>query len=50
MKLKKKEDQSVDAAILFRRWNKKLMGGNRSEGLGRGRGGGGKKRGRIRYG
>jgi hypothetical protein len=28
MKLKKKEDQSVDASVLLRRGNKILMGGN----------------------
>jgi hypothetical protein len=28
MKLKKKEDQSVDASVLFRRGNKILTGGN----------------------
>jgi hypothetical protein len=28
MKLKKKEDQSVDASVLLRRGNKIIMGGN----------------------
>jgi hypothetical protein len=38
MKLRKKEDQSVDASILYRRWNKIIMGdkgkdlGGREEG------------------
>jgi hypothetical protein len=43
MKLNKKEDQSVDASILLRRWNKIIMGG-------RGRDLGGKMGSRIRYG
>jgi hypothetical protein len=32
MKLKKKEDQSVDASILLRRGNKIIMGGRQSGG------------------
>ena len=28
MKLKKKEDQSVDTSVLLRRWNKMPMGGD----------------------
>ena len=28
MKLKKKEDQSMDTSVLLRRGNKRLMGGN----------------------
>ena len=41
MKLKKKEDQSVDASVLPRRGHKMTMGGRGWEGLGRKRGGGG---------
>jgi hypothetical protein len=41
MKLKKKEDQSVDASVLLRRGNEILTGV--WEGLGRKRGGGGEK-------
>jgi hypothetical protein len=29
MKVKKKEDKSVEASVLLRRWNKILMGGNK---------------------
>ena len=53
VKLKKEEDQSVDASVLLRRGNKIIMGDRGWEGLGRERGGkeGGEKRGsRIRYG
>jgi hypothetical protein len=35
MKLKKKDDQSVDAYVLLRRGNKIIMGGRGLEGLGR---------------
>ena len=35
MKLKKKEDQSVDASVLLRRGNKIIMEGRRREGPGR---------------
>ena len=35
MKLKKKEDQSVDASVLLRRGNKMIMGGRGREGPGR---------------
>jgi hypothetical protein len=35
MKLKKKEDQSVDASVLLRRGKKIIMGGRRWERLGR---------------
>ena len=45
MKLKKKEDQSVDASVLFRRGNKIIMGGREWEGLERKRGEKEKKRG-----
>jgi hypothetical protein len=41
MKLKKKEDQNVDASVLLRRGNKILTVGREKEGLGRKRGGGG---------
>ena len=47
MKLKKKEDQSVDVSILFRRGNKIIMGCRGSEGLGRKREGGRGKGDRI---
>ena len=40
MKLKKKEDQSVDASVLLRRGNKIFTGGRGWEGLGRKRGAG----------
>ena len=43
MKLMKKEDQRVDASVLFRRWNKVLTGGRGWEGLGRKREGGGER-------
>ena len=47
MKLMKKEDQRedqrVDASVLFRRWNKVLTGGSGWEGLGRKREGGGER-------
>ena len=45
MKLKKKEDQSVDASVLLRRGNNIIKGSRHLEGLGRKRRGGGKKRG-----
>ena len=38
MKLKKKEDQSVDASVLLRKWNKIITGGRGWEGLWRKRG------------
>jgi hypothetical protein len=44
MKLKKKEDQNVDASVLLRRGNKILMGGRGWEGHGKKRGGEGRKR------
>ena len=50
MRLKKKENQRVDASDLLRRGNKIVKGSREWEGLGRKRRGGGKKRGRIRYG
>jgi len=51
MKLKKKEDQSVDASILYRRGNKNITGGRGREEPGREKEeGGNKRRGRIRYG
>jgi hypothetical protein len=40
MKVKKKEDQSVDASVLLRRGNKIIKGGRGWEGHGRKRGGG----------
>ena len=46
MKLKKREDQSVDASVLLREGNKILTGGRGWEGLVRKRGGGVKKRGK----
>jgi hypothetical protein len=46
MKLKKREDQSVDASVLLREGNKILTGGRGCEGLVRKRGGGVKKRGK----
>jgi hypothetical protein len=42
MKLKKKEDQSVDASFLLRRGNKIITGGRGSGGRGKKRGGEGK--------
>jgi hypothetical protein len=42
MKLKKKEDQSVDASVLLRRGNRIVMGCREWEGLGRKRGGQGR--------
>jgi hypothetical protein len=39
MKLKKKEDQSVDASVLHRRRNKIIMGSRGQEGFGGKRGG-----------
>jgi len=45
MKLKKKEDQSVDASVLLRRGNKIITGGREREELGRKKGGGEEKRG-----
>ena len=50
MKLKRKEDQKVDVSVLLRRGNKIIKRSRGWEGLGRKRRGGGKKRGRIRYG
>ena len=50
MKLKRKEDQRVDASVLLRRGNKIIKGSRGWEGLGRKRRGGGEKRSRIRYG
>jgi hypothetical protein len=50
MKLKKKEDQSVDASVFLTRGNKILRGGRGWEGLGRKRGGKRKKAFRIRCG
>jgi hypothetical protein len=50
MKLKRKEDQSVDASILLKRWNKIITGGRGSEGTWRERKGGEKQGGRIRCG
>jgi hypothetical protein len=50
MKLKRKEDQRVDGSVLLRRVNKIIKGSRGWEGHGRQRRGGGKKRGRIRYG
>jgi hypothetical protein len=43
MKLKKKEDQNMDASVLLRRGKKILMGGKGWDGLGSKRGGGGGK-------
>jgi hypothetical protein len=43
VKLKKKEDQSVDASVLLRRGNKILTGSIGRKGLGRERGGKGKR-------
>jgi hypothetical protein len=48
MKLKKKEDQSVDASVLLRSRNKLVMGSREKEGPKRERGGGKKKWVRIR--
>ena len=45
MKLKRKEDQRVDASVLLRRGNKIIKGSRGWEGLGRKRGGGGEKEG-----
>ena len=50
MKLKKKEDQIIDASALLRRENKIIMGGRGWEGLGRNRGGGWEKGDRNRCG
>jgi hypothetical protein len=50
MKLKRKEDQRMDASVLLRRGNKIIKRGRGWEGLGRKRRRGGEKRGRIRYG
>ena len=46
MKLKKKEDQSVDASVLLRRGNKIIKGSRGWEELGRKRRGGGEKEGK----
>ena len=35
MKLKKKDDQCMDASVLLRRWNKIIKGNRSLEGLGR---------------
>jgi hypothetical protein len=43
MKLKKKEDQSVDASVLLGRGNKIITGGRGREGPWREKGGGGKE-------
>jgi hypothetical protein len=40
MKLKKKEDQSVDGSVLLRRGDKIIIGGRGREGTKGGRGGG----------
>ena len=45
MKLKRKEDQRVDASVLLRRGNKIIKGSRGWEGLGRKRRGGGDKEG-----
>jgi hypothetical protein len=45
MKLKNKEDQNVNVSVLCRRGNKILTGSRGWEGLGRKRGGEGRKRG-----
>ena len=45
MKLKEKEDQSMDASVLFRRGNKIIMGARGWKGLERKRGGGEENRG-----
>ena len=50
MKLKRKEDQRVDASVLLRRGNKIIKGSRGWEGLWRKRRGVGKMRARIRYG
>ena len=39
MKLKKKEDQSVNASVVLRRGSKIIMGGRKREGHGRKKGG-----------
>ena len=44
MKLKRKEDQRVDASVLLRRGNKIIKGSRGWEGLGRMRGGGEEKK------
>jgi hypothetical protein len=49
MKLKKKEEQSVDASILLKRGNKIITGGREREDLAGREEGEGKKRGSIRY-
>ena len=43
MKLKRKEDQRVDASVLLRRRNRIIKGSRECEGHGRKRGGGGGK-------
>jgi hypothetical protein len=50
MKLKRKEDQRVDASVLLRRENNIIKGSTGWEGFRRKRGWEGGKRGRIRYG
>ena len=50
MKLKRKEDQSVDASTLLRKRNNIIKGSREKEELGRKRVGEEKKRCRIRYG
>ena len=49
MKLKRKEDQRVDASVILRRGDKIIKGSRECEGHGRKRGKG-KERVRIRYG
>ena len=46
MKLKRKEDQRVDASVLLRRGNKIIKGSRGWEGLGRKRRGGGGREGK----
>jgi hypothetical protein len=50
MKLKRKEDQGVDASVLLKRGNKIIRRSSQCEGLGRKRRGGGGKQGKSRYG
>ena len=47
MKLKRKEDQRVDASVLLRRGTKIIKGSRGWEGLGKKRGGGGEKEGKF---
>jgi hypothetical protein len=46
MKLKRKEDQRVDASVLLRRGNKRIKRSRGWEGLGKKRRGGGEKEGK----